>query len=69
MQLLIKDIDYQGVAAHIVDTHGNPLCHINIKRSLWHIQEQPERNIVICYHCRRIHEKAMHVKEVSNTSF
>jgi hypothetical protein len=54
MKLLIKKSNFQGLAAHIIDTLGNQLCHTRIKRAAWEIGERSPDRIIICAHCRRI---------------
>jgi hypothetical protein len=58
MLLLVKGQREQGLAAHIPDDAGHPLCKTNLKLSDWQIQDRVESTIVVCYHCRRRHRQA-----------
>ena len=56
MWLLAKIAGAKGLAAHIPDLDGKPLCKARLNFSTWRLQEtQPE--VVICYHCRRVQAK------------
>jgi hypothetical protein len=53
MNLLTKDNDTLGLAAHIPDTHGGPLCHLNLNLAHWHIGDRLPTSLLICHHCLR----------------
>jgi hypothetical protein len=59
MRLLIKGAGNTGLAAHIANAHGAPLCRTNIKLSDWYIQERSNPILLICYNCRRVQAKKM----------
>jgi hypothetical protein len=54
MHLLIKSNGEPGLAAHIPDMNGDPLCNIKIKRADWHVCDRSPNRLVVCYHCRRV---------------
>jgi hypothetical protein len=54
MLLLVKGHGGQGLAAHIPDGAGAPLCKTNLKRVDWQIQQRVEHNVIVCAHCKRI---------------
>jgi hypothetical protein len=51
-RLLIKT-GVTGLAAHIPDDLGLPLCHTQIKLGQWQIHYQSPEGMVICSNCRR----------------
>lgn len=59
MMLLIKKHGMDGKAAHLVDAQSIKLCNIPIKLPDWEIRDISPDGIVICYHCRRIRDRAI----------
>ena len=51
MNLLLKDSDTFGLAAHIPDPHGHTLCHLTLKLAHWHIHDRSPAFLLICHHC------------------
>jgi hypothetical protein len=51
--LLIKGSGMNGLAKHIANVMGAPLCGNNLKLEDWHIEQQATATGVICYQCRR----------------
>jgi hypothetical protein len=58
MRLLIKGAGNQGVAAHIPNAEGLPICRTRINLTGWNIAEQHTPHTVVCYHCKRAQAKA-----------
>jgi hypothetical protein len=55
IRLLVKGAGVAGLAMHIADATGAPLCRNNLKLSDWHIEEyELAASGVICAQCRRI---------------
>ena len=54
MRLLIKGGGPLGLAAHIPDGDGAPLCGTRLKRSDWSIHDLPATSVVVCANCKRI---------------
>jgi hypothetical protein len=48
---LIKKGLPTGLAAHIADTFGKPLCQAPLKLSTWEAQSKPPEHMVICKSC------------------
>ncbi len=40
-----------GLAAHIPDAAGSPLCKLGLKMSLWHLQDCLLRPVIVCKKC------------------
>ena len=57
LRLLIKVSGAKGLAAHIADADGKPLCATRLKRSTWRLQQRSSDGIVVCGNCRRIQER------------
>jgi hypothetical protein len=53
MRLLVKARDRLGLAAHIPDLAGQPLCGIQLNPATWHIEEPRSLGLTICKNCRR----------------
>jgi hypothetical protein len=60
MQLLVKGSGMAGLAKHIADAKGAPLCGNNLKLADWHIEEHSAPTGVICAQCRRIYAASYH---------
>lgn len=56
MRLLVKGAGTAGLAMHIADDRGFPLCRNHIKLQDWHIEDRANPSGVICGQCRRISE-------------
>jgi hypothetical protein len=54
MRLLVKGSGTNGLAKHIADAAGQPLCGNNLKLADWHIEEPASLAGIICAQCRRI---------------
>jgi hypothetical protein len=54
MLLLIKKSRMVGLAAHLLDSHGQLLCRTTIKRADWEIQDVSPEERHLCTTCRRI---------------
>jgi hypothetical protein len=52
--LLVKGSGMSGLAKHIANAMGAPLCGNHLKLEDWHIEQHPTVTGVICYQCRRI---------------
>ena len=52
--LLVKGSGMNGLAKHIANVKGAPLCGNNLKLADWHIEQHTTATGVICYQCRRI---------------
>jgi hypothetical protein len=57
MQLLIKIRKNPGLAAHLPDTEGMPLCHLPLQRADWRIEDRTLPLPLICHTCQRIQAK------------
>lgn len=57
MLLLVKMDRSFGLAAHIPDAEGKPLCKARLNLATWQLQEQSTEKIVICNNCRRTLER------------
>jgi hypothetical protein len=53
MKLLVKGSNTSGLAMHIADATGAPLCGNHLKLGDWHIEERASPLGVICWQCRR----------------
>jgi hypothetical protein len=54
LKLLVKGSGTNGLAKHIANVTGTPLCGNNLKLTDWHIEEQTTPTGIICAQCRRI---------------
>jgi hypothetical protein len=70
MHLLIKGGGHTGLAAHIADINGRPLCKTQIKLCDWQISELLPTGIIVCRHCREIepHKECVLWKDRSGVS-
>ncbi len=59
MRLLVKGAGNLGVAAHIPDTNGMPICQTQLNLAHWNLSEHRKPNVVICYHCKRTQAKSL----------
>lgn len=50
---LVKKDPTSGLAAHIVDTQGKPLCKAQLNLATWTLQASVSVDVLVCYHCRR----------------
>lgn len=66
MLLLVKGNGGQGLAAHVPDSTGSPLCKTSLKLADWHIEDRSECGRVICYHCKRLQGKTRAVGQDSS---
>ena len=57
MNLLIKDNDTLGLAAHIPNLQGQSLCHLKLNLATWQIHERSPTSLIICHHCLRARAK------------
>ena len=60
MHVLMKDSDTFGLAAHIPDPKGQPLCHLKLKLATWQIRDRSPTSLLICHHCLRAQAKQRH---------
>jgi hypothetical protein len=51
MNVLMKDSDKLGLAAHIPNSNGQPLCRLKLKLTNWHIHNRLPTSLLICHHC------------------
>ena len=59
MNYLVKNGMNYGLAMHIPDATGMPICGTRIKRATWRIEERSSTGAVVCWHCRRIQTNGM----------
>src|SRR6185436_6763983 len=57
MKLLIKSLSDTGLAAHIPDAHGAPLCQLRLKLANWRIEDRTPPPHVICQNCKQTQAK------------
>ena len=57
MNFLMKDNDTFGLAAHLPDHQGQPLCHLKLNLANWHIHDRVPTSLLICHHCIRAQAK------------
>jgi hypothetical protein len=57
MRYLVKIGDTKGLAMHIPDETGRPLCAAKIKLADWRVEHRPEGSGTVCWHCRRTYAK------------
>jgi hypothetical protein len=58
-RLLVKGSGSDGLAAHIPDAEGRPLCYTRLKLADWRIDTmQRPGGILICHNCLRAQAKA-----------
>jgi len=51
MVLLVRVDPTEGLAGHIPNTLGQPLCKIRLNRSFWQIKESPVDEARLCHRC------------------
>jgi hypothetical protein len=51
-RLLVAVGANKGLAVHIPDTEGKPLCRALLKLALWQVQDQSAEGLVVCRNCR-----------------
>jgi hypothetical protein len=64
-QLLVAVGVYKGLAAHIPDAAGKPLCHAHVKLTLWQVQDRLAEGLVVCRNCRLQAAKKAPSRELS----
>jgi hypothetical protein len=52
-RFLVKRNPRLGLAAHIPDAQGNPLCRTLLKRDTWVIQDREPQQLLVCANCRK----------------
>ena len=57
MKLLVKGRGLEGLAAHIADAFGQPLCTARLDPAKWQTQDRSTYEGVICRTCRRSYER------------
>ncbi len=57
MQLLVYTDRTRGVAQHIPNLLGYPLCKTPINLSLWQIEERLVDTTLICHRCKQMQAK------------
>jgi len=50
--LLVAVGIYKGLAAHLPDAAGKPLCNTRLKPTLWQVQDRATEGLVVCRNCR-----------------
>jgi len=58
---LVKKDPTAGLAAHIADAQGQPLCKTQLNPATWSLQTSIPAGTIVCYHCRR---KQAHAEQV-----
>ncbi len=51
MVLLVRVDQTAGLADHVPNTVGQPLCKIRLNRSFWQIKERPVDEARVCHRC------------------
>jgi hypothetical protein len=62
MLLLIKT-GMQGLAAHLANASGQPICKSKINLTNWRLQERCQESVLICANCRRIRARGDATKQ------
>jgi hypothetical protein len=67
MARLLVTVDVKkGLAAHIADAAGKPLCHAELNLTLWRVQDRSAEGLVVCRNCRlRAVKKSSPSRELS----
>ena len=69
MRFLTKRNAKAGLAVHIADTTGAPLCGKRLKLETWRLHTYLTETDVICASCRRIYTaQTIHTSESGSTS-
>jgi len=67
-QFLVKRGAPTGLAAHIADTSGHPLCKSPLNLSSWQLEQLPPQKIVICRNCRKKEAQMERTRSVGMTT-
>jgi hypothetical protein len=55
--VLLKDGDSGGLAAHLPDVQGRPLCRLAVTLTNWRIHIRVPTSLLICHHCLLVRAK------------
>jgi hypothetical protein len=59
LRLLVPVNKNAGLAAHIPDADGHPLCKTNIKASRWQVDSLVKSPPIVCRHCKRVQGQSL----------